>query len=164
MQIHLRPFQESDLPVLAQWCRAIQAEQYMSRTAPYGYLDKALIQSPGLLWYVIEADGLPCGTVWLEKESNVSRTATLGILLGETSLLGKGIGQQAIKLALQAALHSNFADTVRLNVRQSNPRATACYEKCGFHITQTGAKQRDGQAPIPYYEMQLSLKSVYSSA
>ena len=163
MKIHLRPFTQADIPSHQTWCREIHAEQYTSRTTPHAYLDQGLFQSAALLWLVIEVDQHPSGHLWLEKDDGLSQTATLGILLGKTDQLGKGIGRQAIQQVLQTAAAQNFATRILLNVRKSNPRAIACYQHCGFTISGEGFKQQDGQTPIPFYKMQLTLKHFQDS-
>jgi len=127
----------------------------MSRTAPRLFLEQGIIASPLFFWSIILVDGLETGTLWLEKAQPADKTATLGILLGATAQFGRGIGQQAIPLGIQQAASQLSFHMVTLNVRQSNLRAIACYQKCGFQIVKEGRKVISPQESIPFYEMQL---------
>jgi RimJ/RimL family protein N-acetyltransferase len=157
MTLTLRPFTLQDIPLHQQWCKAIHAERYMSRTAPHLFLEQGSITSPLFVWSMILLDARETGTLWLEKAQPADETATLGILLGDSAQFGHGIGQQAIPLGIQQAACQLSFHTVTLNVRQSNLRAIACYQKCGFQIIKEGSKDITPQKCIPFYEMQLQL-------
>lgn len=58
--------------------------------------------------------------------------AELGITLAHPALMGKGIGQEAVKLMLSIAFAKMNLHRVELNVYDFNQRAIHCYEKCGF--------------------------------
>jgi RimJ/RimL family protein N-acetyltransferase len=159
MPLTLRPFTLQDIPLHLQWCQDIHAGQYMSRSAPRLFNEQGILASPLFVWFIILVNELETGTLWLEKETQTDETATLGILLGNETQFGKGIGQQAIRPGIQHAVRHFSFHTVRLNVRQSNLRAIACYQKCGFQIIKEGSKIISPQESIPYYEMQYRLTS-----
>jgi RimJ/RimL family protein N-acetyltransferase len=157
MPLTLRQFTLQDIPLHQQWCQDIQAEQYMSRTAPRLFLEQGSIASPLFVWSIIIVDAVETGTLWLEKSLPTDETATLGILLGDSAQFGRGIGQRAIPLGIRQAASQLTFQRVTLNVRQSNLRAIACYQKCGFQIVKEGSKFISPQESIPFYEMQLQL-------
>lgn len=155
MHVELREFEERDVELLSAWTTRIDAGAFMSRLRP---LDGALtVHSPadGLLWYVIRVDDTDCGTVWLERETERSY-ARLGILLGDDSLFGLGIGERAVNLALERAPELSVS-TVALHVRQSNARAIACYEKCGFVAVGSGVKRKPDGGEIRFLRMERRL-------
>lgn len=131
MQVSLRPFEEPDRPLLDLWAFRIGSEEYMSRYTPH--------PERCFLWCVIQADGDDVGTVWLERLD--SHTVLLGIFLGDPGAMGQGIGSRAIDLALKRALRIAPVQLVRLNVRETNRRAIACYERCGFRTVASGTRQ-----------------------
>lgn len=157
MRVELRPFQERDLARLAAWASGIGADAYMSRVRP---LDPTLVShcpEAGLLWFVIRADGEDVGTVWLERETEPS-SARLGIILGDEELFGHGIGTQAVRLVIERARAGTPRPrTLALHVRPGNARAIACYEHCGFVVTESGTKVRPDGAVIELQRMELRL-------
>jgi RimJ/RimL family protein N-acetyltransferase len=99
----------------------------MSRYRPKNLALTAHSPEQGLLWFVIRFSEGDVGTIWLESDVRADQ-AILGILLGEESLFGLGIGQKAINLALKNAHQFGRFRTVVLNVRENNMRAIACYK------------------------------------
>lgn len=59
-------------------------------------------------------------------------TYQVGILIGEKSYLGKGLGTETISLLLKIAFNDLNAHRVELNLDSMNERAYKCYKKCGF--------------------------------
>jgi len=56
----------------------------------------------------------------------------IGILIGETTLWGKGIGKQALNLALDW-LRDNKYQKARASVKEDNTRSQKLFESVGFH-------------------------------
>lgn len=148
MQVSLRQFLDCDRPLLVRWIEEVQASQYMSRFGP---------NRPIFAWYVIQADGEPVGTVWLEKELPEDTEAILGILIGRDDLLGRGIGGAAVELAIETAQPDLHYSSVRLNVRKGNARAIACYRRCGFHVTREAEGCNPRGEQIEFFEMKKEL-------
>ena len=145
-EVRLREFVEADRPTLDEWARRIDSTQYMSRHTPKVINTSAASdQEPHLWWYVIVANGAEVGTVWLEQDHN-SDAVVLGILLGNSSLFGRGIGKAAINLAIKEASCDVRFRVVRLNVRAENMRAVGCYERCGFRIVSSGMRETAGKS------------------
>ena len=157
MNISLRNFTSDDLSLQKEWCENIQAEQYMSRCAPIVYLQTGIMHSYLSVWYAIEVDEEPVGILWFEKESMDDEAVQLGIMLGDEKYFGKGIGTKAMELGIEkAAIRLNFTK-VQLNVRKSNTRAIAVYEKFGFTVISEGIKETDDTEDIPYFTMEYVL-------
>ncbi len=157
-RISLRSFDERDLSMLDIWRREIRSEQYMERLHPAAFESTGL-EGLGIdfAWYVIEDGGEPVGSVWIERRRNDPSVGVLGIVIGRTSSLGRGIGTQAIRKAVPMARRLLGFDRVRLLVRKSNPRAVACYRKCGFTITGEGSRRLESAGSVAFYRMELEL-------
>ncbi|MBI9050320.1 MAG: GNAT family N-acetyltransferase [Anaerolineaceae bacterium] len=158
MNISLRNFSQNDLELLSKWDSDINAQQYMSRCEPEVYAQTNIMQSYLSAWYVILMDEQPIGTIWFEKETIDDDFVILGILLGNATHFGKGIGRKAIELGLQRAANRLEFSKVRLHVRKSNKRAINCYIKCGFEITGEDTKEMDEGEVIPFIEMEYQRK------
>jgi len=156
MNVTLREFHEGDIAQLEVWAMRIGSEVFMSRYRPRNLAVTAHSPEQGILWFVIRFSDQDVGTVWLESDVG-SDQAILGILLGEESVLGLGIGQKAINLALEKARQLWRLRTVLLNVRENNTRAIACYKKCGFHMVGSGVKRGNAGTDIHYLTMQRSI-------
>lgn len=157
MDVNLRDARVDDAPMIAEWAAKIDSGRYMSRIYPRYYLEHSAIDRSYIAWFIISVDAHDAGTLWLEKESPENTKARLGILIGEPNLLGRGAGQRAIMLAIERSRNSLGFDTVDLRVRKDNPRAIACYERCGFHIVEGGVKSVPDGDPSEFYAMRLIL-------
>ncbi len=93
MLITISELTPDDLALIPIWAANIRAEQFTSRLYPKPFRpENPQLPDPGALaWFAILADGQPVGHIWLEREISEIGVATLGILIGKTELLGKGI-------------------------------------------------------------------------
>ena len=159
MNIDLIKICYTDLDLYKSRVRSLETEQVMSRFYPTHFIDTDIIESDGCLWKKIviieqhDQSSIPIGSIWLEKINKCDSFATLGILIGDKEYRGKGIGKIAIKkIILQAKDCFSNLTHIKLNVRESNKAAMACYLKSGFHIESKNEKLKDNQT-ITYYEM-----------
>ncbi len=155
MKVSLRPFEENDLLSLQTWAEEIEAHRFMSRILPHQPDQNPYSQESLLAWYVIGVDDQDVGVVWLEKAAINDEVAMLGILFGKYDLLGQGLGEQAINLAIDKSRDEINFRSVHINVRESNTRAIRCYRKCGFMEIFRGTKLVDGDTAIPFITMEL---------
>jgi RimJ/RimL family protein N-acetyltransferase len=151
MEVTLRRFEEDDLPTLEQWGQAIGSERFMSRYRPKCAAAGAR-NTTNPLWFVIELDDTPVGTTWFER-GDADDEFALGILLGDPLLFGRGIGRRAIELAVARLKEMENAARIKSNVRVNNPRAIACYARCGFAITGEPVEQLADGLHIQYHTM-----------
>ena len=86
---------------------------------------------PGVIAWAIEADGTHCGNLVLDVNRR-HRSAYLQIYIGEAAFQGRGLGRQAMALALDAAFGPHGLHRVWLHTRADNPRAIALYRGLGF--------------------------------
>ena len=77
-------------------------------------------------------DGVHIGNLDLNQTRAEDRKAGLGIMIGEKAYWSNGYGTDAIVTLLRFAFHEMNLNRVWLHVFESNERAFACYEKCGF--------------------------------
>ena len=61
-----------------------------------------------------------------------SRSAEVGIFIGEKSLWNKGYGTEVMRLLLKHGFHTLNLNRIALEVYENNPRAVRSYEKVGF--------------------------------
>lgn len=153
MDISLRDIRESDLAMLEVWAHRIGSDNYMSHYLPKGISSQHIDSNNLFVWYVIVADGKDVGTIWLEMNS-LPQNARLGIFLRDVEYFNKGIGEKAIDLAIKQAKLFFPINKVVLNVRENNPRAIACYKKCGFEVIDSGVKVDQLGAEIHYLIME----------
>lgn len=72
------------------------------------------------------------GSVGLEDFDWTSRSAWVGIGIGDPEYRGKGYGTEAMQLVLRYAFTELNLHRVNLGVFDFNKRAIRSYEKCGF--------------------------------
>src|SRR5450756_299130 len=141
MGVTLRAVESADQATIRQWASAVA--DGMSRTRPLAAGADRHDPASGLHWYVIAADDLEVGTVWIEVPPPGSE-GVLGIYLGDESDRGRGVGTAAIDLAVA-------------EFRRTHPRlrAVACYRRAGFAITGHGSKTLPSGEVVPYHRMVL---------
>lgn len=79
-------------------------------------------------------DGRHVGNVILDRIDAELGTARLSIYVGETDVRGRGVGRQAVRLALAEAFDALGLDKVWLTVHVRNAAAIAVYASCGFAV------------------------------
>jgi RimJ/RimL family protein N-acetyltransferase len=159
MNIDLIKICDTDLNLYKSWVRSLETEQVMSRFYPKHFIDTGMIEYDGCLWVKIvineqpDQTPIPIGSIWLEEINKGDSFAALGILIGNKEYRGKGIGKIAIeKMNLQAKNYFSNLTYIKLNVRESNKAAIACYLKSGFQIESKNEKVKDNHT-ITYYEI-----------
>ena len=82
------------------------------------------------------------GNIKLEPIDFEKKTAVLGILLGDKSCWGQGIGTEAVKLLLRHAFEELGLQEVSLGVLSENKPAIRVYEKSGMRIDKVKKKSK----------------------
>lgn len=80
----------------------------------------------------IYANGELAGFYWIEVRGS---TLHLHGLFLKAAFQGQGIGTQVLQM-LEAG-HRGKVDAIELGVHESNARARALYERCGYRVVQT---------------------------
>ena len=81
---------------------------------------------------ILKDDDKLIGNCSIMKYNSISRTAELGIFIGEEEFRNKGYGQEALKLLLEYGFNILNLHNIDLGVFAFNERALACYKKIGF--------------------------------
>ncbi len=77
----------------------------------------------------------------LDHVHPINRRGDISILIGDPRFRGRGYGQEAVHLLLDAAFNLVNLESVELGVFAFNKHAIACYEKVGFK--EVGGKKHD---------------------
>lgn len=86
-----------------------------------------------LLWVIEEKESQQCiGHVGLYNIDYRIRSAEFGILIGERSLWGKGLGRTCTKLVLEYGFNELNLNRIYLSVISTNKRAIRLYRSLGF--------------------------------
>lgn len=141
-RIRLRAGERSDMPCWVEWLNdpevtaGLDLVYPLSMAAEEGWFDAMLKRPPEEHVRVIEVQQ---GASW-QMIGNCSyfnldwrsRSAELGIFIGEKSLWNQGYGADVMRLLLQFGFETMNLHRIWLRVFQSNHRAIRCYEKAGF--------------------------------
>lgn len=137
MNVTIRKFEREDIPKKVEWINNPANNQFLHYDIP---IEVGKTQK----WYdnnvgrtdrydaVIEADGIPCGTIGLLSVDIKNSKAEYYIAMGETSLKGKGVSTQASRLILEYAFKKLGLNRVYLFTEVENIAAQRLFEKVGF--------------------------------
>jgi RimJ/RimL family protein N-acetyltransferase len=137
----LRALEPSDLnATYLGWLNDPEVNRYLetrflpqTQEALQGYW-QAHRDDPASPWFAIclVGDGRHIGNIKLDNFDWVNRTCELGLLLGDRSYWGKGVGTEVMRLTLRYAFDQLNMRKVVLAVYSNNPGAVKLYEKVGF--------------------------------
>ena len=98
------------------------------------------------------------GTIWIERwETWVE--PRLGVFLGDPDDFGRGIGREALGLAIAEFRAVSPEAVVSLHVRRTNRRAMACYRAVGFEVVSSGTKILASGDEVAFVTMILSAET-----
>ena len=136
--IYLSPRNVEDAEIFTEWMNDFETTDYIGRShqlmtvdAERRFLDKHMDDECSFAIVELENDKL-IGTISLENINHISRTAILGIFIGDKPSRNKGYGTEAIRLLLDYGFNYLNLNNIKLDVLEINERAIACYKKCGF--------------------------------
>lgn len=138
-RVALRPLELEDAERLRAWVNDPEVHQHLGRfracnaAAQRDWLEE-LNQRPEdhAFGIALRESGALIGSCGLHKVTFPHRSAELGVLIGETSTQGRGLGTEALRLLLGYGFDTLGLHRVELRVYESNPRAIRCYERLGF--------------------------------
>ena len=138
--IYLSPptVDEEILEKFTKWINDFQITDYTGRSAYVFTLQNEIdyFANPKdderVFFIVRKEDDKLIGNVGLHKIDGINRRATIGIFIGKKDSRNKGYGTEAIKLILEYGFKYLNLNNIDLDVMEFNPRAIACYKKCGF--------------------------------
>ncbi len=139
----LRPLRESDkairlgIPRDPEYVRLNGGEP--SEAGPLGKegVERWFESRADSLRWVIALDDRPIGEIRFHKFAPDCRSARLAIGIWEPSNWNKGLGTQAVELALEYGFEQLELRAVELYVLEINMRALHVYAKCGFSKVET---------------------------
>jgi RimJ/RimL family protein N-acetyltransferase len=138
--VRLRALERADAEAAHRWMNDSQVREFLhgirypvSTEDEERWLEGARSSSFSRVVLAIETrEGVHIGNVELRGVSAEDRRGELGIVIGEKGYWGKGYGTDAIATLLRFAFGVMNLHRVWLTTGEDNPRAIACYRKCGF--------------------------------
>lgn len=137
MIITIRKFEREDIPKKVEWINNPENNEFL-------HYDLPIEVEKTQRWFdnnlgrmdrydaVIEADGVPCGTIGLLNIDRKNSKAEYYIAMGETYLKGKGVSTQASKLILEYGFRELGLNRIYLFTEVENILAQRLFEKVGF--------------------------------
>lgn len=130
--------------LLSRWLKAPHVTEWWGETS----LAAALDAESASTCQIIEADGAPVGFLRWHPLTRAELDAAglndipnggidLDILIGEANCVGRGIGTEALRLAIAELERVSSATFFSMCTETRNARAQACYHKVGFAIART---------------------------
>jgi RimJ/RimL family protein N-acetyltransferase len=146
-KVRLRPMEEHDLPAFVEWFGDLEVTRWLAEvgTAPtideeYEWYERRRSDPESLMWAIETLDGRLVGSSELRLEP-ARRKAEFGIVIGDKSQWGAGLGTETVRLIAGYAFGELALNRVELTTAEENERAIRCYEKCGF--VREGLKRQD---------------------
>lgn len=159
-RIYLAPSgsSEEEIDKFTEWLNDFQVTDYTGRTSiitTYGaekeYLENKEKSTNSRAFNIISLDNDKLiGTISLEKINWISRSALLGVFIGDEEYRNNGYGTEAINLILEFGFRYLNLHSIKLDLLSVNERAHKCYLKCGFK--DTGASREDIFLNGKYYD------------
>lgn len=134
IMIRLRPFKESDAPLILSWCREEKA--FYQWTAgvlgPYPLTADRFAQTGALMRFTALNDREVCGFFTLRNPGETQDEVRFGFVIVDPALRGQGVGRQMLRLGLIFAREVYGAKKASLGVFENNAPALRCYLAAGF--------------------------------
>jgi RimJ/RimL family protein N-acetyltransferase len=139
--VWLRPSERSDIDLFLRWFGDAETTSYLALRAPMGRPSEEqwfqrMVERQGKDMYhfviCLLADDRPIGTIGLEEIDHANGSAAVGIMIGEQSLWGHGLGTDAMNALVDFAFGELRLERVWLHVYDYNERGRRSYEKAGF--------------------------------
>ena len=97
-----------------------------------GWYDRATKNPTNKFFAIKTKSGIYIGNLELNSIDWINKNLEIGILIGERSFYGKGMGTEATMVALNFIFNQMDFRRVYLSVSSHNKPAIKLYEKCGF--------------------------------
>ncbi len=137
MKVSIRKFEYKDIPKKVEWINNPKNNQFLHYDLPLEITKtekwfNSISDRTDRYDAIIEADGVPCGTIGLLNIDNKNKKAEYYIAMGEISFKGKGISTQASKLLIEYAFSVLDLNKIYLFTESENIIAQRLFEKVGF--------------------------------
>ena len=137
-KVILRALEATDAERCHAWINDPEVIQFLhmrypvSLLAEEGWVSRERDPLKELSLAVETTEGVHIGNCGLSGAGSVERAATLGIVIGDKQYWGQGYGTDTVLTLCGFGFNEMNLHRISLHVYESNPRAIACYEKCGF--------------------------------
>ena len=138
-RVKLRPIRMSDAEACFRWVSDPDVTRLLGLIRPARSLEQERAWIAGILadrqqqaFVIADEHGRAIGTCSLRGIDQAEGTASLGMMIGEKTLWGRGYGTGAAKALLKHAFTELELREVRLSCHPDNYGALRCYQKAGF--------------------------------
>lgn len=138
-RVTLRPLTPEDYPRMVEFKNDVEVELLGGGQAPRPRTLQAmtefydnLLKDKSEVTFAIEADGVLIGDTGLFHFDQLSRTAELGIGIGDRAYWGRGYGREAVGLLVDYGFRMHNLRKIWLETHGSNERAIRSYLGAGF--------------------------------
>ena len=137
VKISIRKFERADIPKKVEWINNPENNQFL-------HYDIPICVEKTEMWFdshlgedsrydaVIEADGVPVGTIGLLSIDWKNSKAEYYIAMGETVYKGKGVAKEASRLILEYGFEKLGLNRIYLFTEVENVAAQNLFERVGF--------------------------------
>lgn len=152
---YFRPLRPSDLdgrwpewfndPNVTKYTKGFYPNNYDTQKKYYDSLIGS--RTDVVLAIINRADGLHIGNVGLHQIDNIHRTALLGIVIGEKSAWGRGIGARSWRAITRYGFNVLNLNKICATVVDSNEKSLRCALGAGYEVEGRQRKQifKDGR-------------------
>ena len=146
VKISIRKFERTDIPKKVEWINNPENNQFLHYDIPISvdgtekWFDSH-INDMNRFDAVMEADGVPVGTIGLLSIDRKNSKAEYYVAMGETAYKGKGVAKEASRLILQYGFEELGLNRIYLFTEIDNIAAQMLFEKVGF--TREGIIRQD---------------------
>ncbi len=139
-QVALGPLRRDLIPLYHAWISNLETTAYLSEAGTAPTLDEEIAWfdrvnreagTQNFTIYAIEG-WTPIGTINLHQISQRHRKANMGIMIGEPSYRGKGLGTEAVELVLDYGFTALGLHSIWLTTYEFNLAGQRAYLKAGF--------------------------------
>ena len=141
-RIRLRAAEHDDLPRFVAWLNDPEVRQFLLIQWPmslaqeerwFESMQKEPVSEQVLVIEVDTGEGwMPLGNTSFHKIDWVSRSAEIGIFIGEKLYWNQGIGRESVRLMVHYGFNTLNLNRVYLRVFEHNVRGIRSYEHAGF--------------------------------
>jgi len=136
-RVLLRPLEAGDLRRCVKWFSDPEVIHFLGRGTPVTLAEEERwfhdYQRRGDdQIFAIEVGGRHIGNLGLHRIDRTHRKAEIGIVIGESEFWSKGLGKEAMRVALRYGFGALGMNKISLEVLEYNARAIHTYEKLGF--------------------------------
>ena len=137
MKVTIRKFEKSDIPKKVEWINNPENNQFLHYDIPISVENTekwfdSHVGDDSRYDAVIEADGIPVGTIGLLGIDSKNSKAEFYIAMGEVSYKGKGVAKEASRLLLEYGFVKLGLNRIYLYTEAMNENAQMLFERVGF--------------------------------